>query len=497
LNEQTILQLQEKMNSGKLTSRKNVEWYFKRIKDIDSNGPQLNSIIELNPDALIIADELDDERKDKGPRGLMHGIPVVLKDNIDTADKMLTTAGSLALLGSIPAQDAFVVERLRSAGAVILAKGNLSEWANFRSMHSSSGWSSRGGQTLNPYALDRNPCGSSSGSAVAVAADLCSVAIGTETDGSVICPSHANGIVGIKPTIGLVSRSGIVPISHTQDTAGPMGRCVADAAILLGAMTGIDSGDPVTKESKGKAHSDYTKFLDPEGLKGARIGVVRNLFGFDKRVDEIMETSIETMREKGAKIVDPTEVPTARELYEPEFEVLRYEFKADLNAYLAGLGPDAPVKTLEEVIEFNEANREKTMPFFGQELMLESQEKGPLDSPEYIELLEKCQKLAKTEGLDPVLKDNKLDAVVAPSGGPAWLTDHVTGDHYTGGSSSLAAVSGYSSITVPAGYIHGLPVGISFISGAFQEPLLIRLTNSFEQATLVREPPTFRDTVEL
>jgi amidase len=497
MKEQTILQLQQQMNSGKLTSRAIVEWYLERIDDIDRNGPKLNSIIELNPDARAIADALDTERREKGPRGYMHGIPVVLKDNIDTADKMMTTAGSLALLGSIPTRDAFVVERLRDAGAVIIAKANLSEWANFRSKHSSSGWSSRGGQTLNPYALDRNPCGSSSGSAVAVAADLCTVAVGTETDGSVICPSHANGIVGIKPTIGLVSRSGIVPISHTQDTAGPMGRCVADVAILLGAMTGVDSRDPVTEEGKSKAHTDYTQFLDPKGLKGARIGVVRNLFGFDERVDEITDASIEIMRKNGAEIVDPTEIPTAKELWETELVVLHHEFKADLNAYLAGLGPDAPVKSLEEVIEFNEDNREKTMPIFGQDLMLEAQEKGPLDSPEYIEALEKCQKLAKIEGLDPVLKDKKLDAVIAPSGGPAWLTDHVTGDHFSGGSSSLAAVSGYSSITVPSGYIHGLPIGTSFIGGAYQESVLVRLAYSFEQASLIRKPPAFRPSVEL
>jgi amidase len=497
MNEQTIMQLQEQMNSGKITSRVLVEWYIKRIKRIDSNGPKLNSIIELNPDALAIADGLDAEREEKGPRGLMHGIPVVLKDNIDTADRMMTTAGSLALLGSIPTKDAFVVEKLRHAGAVILAKANLSEWANFRSEHSSSGWSSRGGQTLNPYALDRNPCGSSSGSAVAVAADLCSVAVGTETDGSIICPSNANGIVGIKPTIGLVSRSGIVPISHRQDTAGPMGRCVADAAILLGAITGVDSGDPVTEKSEGKAHSDYTQFLDPKGLNGARIGVVRNLFGFDERVDEIMETSIEVMRKNGAEIFDPTEIPSIKELWEPEYEALLFEFKDDINAYLAGLGPDAPVNSLQEVIEFNKANHEKTMPFFGQDIFLKAQEKGSLDSKEYKEASNKCTKLAKTEGLDLVFEKKKLDAVVAPSGGPAWLTDHVTGDHFSGGSSSLAAVSGYSSITVPADYIHGLPVGISFISGAFQEFLLIRLAYSFEQATLVRKPPTFRDTVEV
>ncbi|MFX0055703.1 MAG: amidase [Promethearchaeota archaeon] len=496
MKEQNILQLQEEMNAGRLTSRRIVEWYLGRIERIDSNGPKLNSIIEPNPDALAIADELDAERNEKGPRSLMHGIPVVLKDNIDTADKMMTTAGSLALVGFVAARDAFVVEKLREAGAVILAKANLSEWANFRSEHSSSGWSSRGGQTLNPYALDRNPCGSSSGSAVAVAADLCTVAVGTETDGSVICPSHANGIVGIKPSIGLVSRSGIVPISHSQDTAGPMGRSVADAAILLGAMTGVDPKDPVTKESRGKSHTDYTKFLNSNGLEGARIGVVRNLFGFDERVDAIIEDSIIVMREKGAEIVDPIEIPSTKELWDPEYEVLIYEFKENLNTYLASLGPDAPVKSLKDVIEFNEANRERAMPFFGQDIMLKSQEKGSLDEKEYVEALEKCKKLSQTEGLDPVLKEKRLDAVVAPSGGPAWLTDHVTGDHFSGGSSSLAAVSGYSSITVPAGYIHGLPVGISFISGPYQEPKLIEIAYAFEQVAKIRQTPDFKPSVE-
>jgi len=497
MNEYSILQLQKLMESRKLTSRKIVESYLDRIKKLDENGPRLNSIIELNPDALTIADNLDTERKVSGPRGLMHGIPVVLKDNLDTADKMMTTAGSLALLGSIPSKDAFVVEQLRKAGAVILAKANLSEWANFRSEHSSSGWSSRGGQTRNPYALDRNPCGSSSGSAVAVAANLCAVAIGTETDGSVICPSSTNGIVGIKPTVGLVSRAGIVPISHTQDIAGPMGKCVADAAILLGAMTGIDSRDPITDESKNKSYADYTQFLDSEGLHGTRIGVIRNLFGFDERVDAIMEDCIVTLQKKGAEIIDPTDVPVTKDLWDPEFQVLLYEFKDDLNKYLRNLGDNAPVKSLEEVIEFNEQNREKTMPFFRQDIMIKTQEKGSLDSKEYIDALEQCKKLARTEGIDKVMKENKLDALIAPSGGPAWLTDHVVGDHFTGGSSSLAAVSGYSSITVPAGYIHGLPIGISFISGPYQEPALIRIAYSFEQATLVRVAPDFKPSVEI
>lgn len=496
MNEHTIIELQKKMESGQLTSRKIVESFLERIKKIDADGSRLNSIIEVNPDALTIADELDVERIESGSRGLMHGIPVVLKDNLDTADKMMTTAGSLALLGSIPSKDSFVVAQLRNAGAVILAKANLSEWANFRSEHSSSGWSSRGGQTRNPYALDRNPGGSSSGSAVAVAVNLCSVAVGTETDGSVICPSTTNGIVGIKPTVGLVSRSGIVPISSTQDTAGPMARCVADAAALLGAMTGIDPRDPITEESRGKSHTDYTQFLEPDGLKGTRIGVIRTLFGFDERVDAIMEQSIEAMKKKGAKIIDPIEIPSAKEHWEHEYQVLLYEFKETLNTYLSGLGPDAPVKSLEEVIEFNNANQEKTMPIFGQDIMIKAQEKGGLDSTEYIEALEMCRKLSRTVGLDAALNDNKLDALIAPSGGPAWLTDHVVGDHFSGGSSSLAAMSGYSSITVPAGYIHGLPVGISFISGPYLEPTLIRIAYSFEQETQIRVSPEFRPSVK-
>ncbi|MHA1634265.1 MAG: amidase [Candidatus Thorarchaeota archaeon] len=497
MKEHTILELQSLMKSGTLSSRKIVESYLERIKMIDVDGPRLNSIIEVNPDALKIADELDKERKTCGARGPMHGIPVVLKDNLDTSDKMMTTAGSLALLGSIPSLDAFVVGQLRKAGAVILAKANLSEWANFRSEHSSSGWSSRGGQTRNPYALDRNPCGSSSGSAVAVAANLCSVAVGTETDGSVICPSTTNGIVGIKPTVGLVSRSGIIPISHTQDTAGPMGRTVTDAATLLSAMTGIDPRDSITKESEKKLQTDYTQFLDADGLKGARIGVIRNLFGFDERVDEIILQNVEVMKKKGAEIIDPVDIPSAKELWDPEYQVLLYEFKETLNAYLAGLGLDAPVKSLEEIIKFNKSNQEKTMPIFGQDIMIKAQEKGGLDSEEYIEALEKCRKLSRDDGLDAALNDNKLDALIAPSGGPTWLTDHVVGDHSSGGSSSLAAVSGYSSITVPAGYIHGLPVGISFISGPYQEPTLIRLAYSFEQATSVRVPPQFKPSVAI
>ncbi len=497
MEEATITELQEKMESGKLTARAIVEAYLDRIKRIDKEGPVLNAIIELNPDALEIADRLDDERRTKGFRGPLHGIPVLLKDNIDTADKMMTTAGSLALKGSIPSQDAFIVQRLRAAGAIILGKTNLSEWANFRSTRSTSGWSSRGGLTRNPYVLDRNPCGSSSGSAVAVAANLCAVAIGTETDGSVICPSHANGIVGIKPTLGLVSRSGIVPIAHSQDTAGPMARTVRDAAILLGSMTGVDPEDPVTEESRENLHIDYTQFLDPDGLKGARIGVARNFFGFNEDVDKVMESAIEKMKSLGAELVDSADITTAKDLWETEFEVLLYEFKADLTAHLEKLGPEVTVRSLKDVIDFNEENRESVMPYFGHDIMLKAQEKGDLKSKEYLEALAKNHRLARTEGIDATMSEHQLDAIVAPSGGPAWLTDLVTGDHFSGGSSSPAAVAGYPSVTVPAGFVFGLPVGISFIGQSYQEPTLIKLAFAFEQATQVRRPPMFLSTAEL
>jgi amidase len=499
MREMTIAEHQEKMQSGEVTARAITEMYLERIEELDRQGPALNAVIELNPDALEIADALDAEREETGARGPLHGIPVMLKDNIDTADRMWTTAGSLALAGSIAPQDSFVAQRLREAGAIILAKTNLSEWANFRGDHSTSGWSSRGGQTLNPYALDRNPCGSSSGSAVAVAANLCSVAIGTETDGSIICPSQTNGIVGIKPTLGLVSRSGIIPIAHSQDTAGPMARTVTDAAVLLGALTGADPRDPATEESRGKSHTDYTQFLDPKGIRGARIGVARNFFGFNARVDQIMEACVEEIARLGAEIVDPTNIDAAKELKEAEteFEVLLYEFKADLNKYLAGLGPNAPVHSLADVIEFNERHRESVMPYFGQEAMLMAEEKGPLTSEEYLRALETNHRLSRTEGIDATLKEHQLDAIVAPSGGPAWLTDWVNGDHHSGGSSSPAAIAGYPNITVPAGYIFGLPVGISFFGGAYQEPTLIRLAFAFEQATLVRQPPRFRSTADL
>ncbi len=494
MEEMTILKLQEKMSSGALSARAIAEMYLERIQALDSGGPALKAIIELNPDALTIADSLDTERKTKGPRGPLHGIPVLIKDNIDTADRMTTTAGSLALVGSTPSQDAFVVRRLRDAGAVFLGKTNLSEWANFRSSHSTSGWSSRGGLTRNPYALDRNPCGSSSGSAVAVAAELCAAAIGTETDGSIVCPSSANSVVGIKPTLGLVSRSGIIPISHSQDTAGPMARTVADAAILLGALTGVDSRDPATRQSRERAHTDYAQFLDPNGLLGARIGVARNFFGFNEQVDQIMETCIDDMVRLGVVIVDPADVANADQLWDNEFEVLLYEFKADLNRYLADLGPDAPVHSLEEVIRFNERNRDRVMPYFGQDLLLKANEKGPLTDEAYIKALQENRRLSREEGIDATLRENELDAIIAPAGGPAWLTDLVNGDHHAGGSSSTAAVAGYPNITLPAGYVHGLPVGISFFSSAYQEPTLFRLAFAFEQATQVRQPPQFLPT---
>lgn len=491
LEEATIMQLQNEMQTGKLTARSLVENYLSRIEAIDKNGPTVNSVIELNPDALSIAAALDEERRTKGSRGPLHGIPLLIKDNIDTADKMMTTAGSLALLGSTPAQDSFVAQKLREAGAVILGKTNLSEWANFRSSHSTSGWSGRGGLTRNPYALDRNACGSSSGSGVAVAANLCAAAIGTETDGSIVCPSSTNSIVGIKPTLGLVSRAGIIPIAHSQDTAGPMARTVADAAILLGALTGVDSRDSITRESSGKALTDYTQFLDPNGLRGARLGIARKFFGFHDQVDKLMEAAIAAMKQLGAIIIDPADIPTQGKFDESEFEVLLYEFKADLNAYLQGLGPAAPVKSLQEIIAFNEKHREQEMPFFGQELLIKAEAKGPLTDSAYRKALADNQRLARKEGIDAVMQQHQLDAMIAPTGGPAWTTDLVNGDHFTGGFSSAAAVAGYPHITVPAGYVSGLPIGLSFFGRAYSEPVLIKLAYAFEQATKHRRPPQF------
>jgi amidase len=495
LDEITIAELQEGMQSGRFTARSLVEKYSARIEEIDKHGPAVNSIIEMNPDALSIAEGLDEERKEKVPRGPLHGVPVLIKDNIDTADKMMTTAGSLALLGSKPVQDSWVAQKLRSAGAVILGKTNLSEWANIRSSHSTSGWSGRGGLTRNPYALDRNPCGSSSGTGAGISANLCAVGIGTETDGSIVCPSSSNGLAGIKPTVGLVSRSGIVPISHSQDGAGPMCRRVRDAAILLGALTGVDSQDAATAASAGKSYTDYAQFCDVNGLKGARIGVARKYFGFNDAVDALMEQALGTMKKQGATLVDPADIETLGKFDESELLVFMYELKADLNAYLARLGANAPVRTLKDIIEFNERNRQKEMPYFGQDLFLKAEEKGPLTEKAYLDALEKNHQLARKDGIDATMDKYRLDAIVAPTGGPAWLTDLVNGDHVGGGSSNAAAVAGYPNINVTAGFMSGLPVGISFFGRAWSEPTLIRLAFAFEEATKVRQAPKFLSTI--
>jgi amidase len=497
LDEVTIADLQSGMTSGKYTAQSLTQKYLNRIDEIDKRGPATNSVIELNPDALSIASDLDKERGAKGARGPLHGIPVLIKDNIGTQDRMTTTAGSLALGGSIPLQDSFVARKLREAGAVILGKTNLSEWANFRSSHSSSGWSGRGGQTKNPYVLDRNPCGSSSGTGAAVAANLSAIGIGTETDGSVVCPSNANSLAGIKPTVGLISRAGIIPISHSQDTAGPMCRTVTDAAILLGALAGIDARDDATKASAGKSFADYTKFLDANGLKGARIGVHRKGFGFNDGVDKLIGDCIDIMKKRGATIVDPADIPTQGKFDDSEMEVLLYEFKADLNSYLASLGPRAPVKSLKEIIDFNEQYRDREMPYFGQDLFIKAQAKGPLTDKAYRDALAKDQRMSRKEGIDFVMDKNKLDALIAPTGGPAWTTDWVNGDHFTGGYSTASAVAGYPHITVPAGYVFGLPVGISFFGRAWSEPTLIKFAYAFEEATKARRPPQFLPTAKL
>ena len=497
LEEITVAQLQDGMRSGRFTARALAEAYLARIAALDRAGPTLRQVLETNPDALSIADALDAERKAGRVRGPLHGIPVLLKDNIDTGDRMMTTAGSLALAGAPAPRDAFIAARLRDAGAVILGKTNLSEWANFRSTHSSSGWSGRGGQGRNPYVLDRSTSGSSSGSAAAVAANLAAIAVGTETDGSIVSPSAACSVVGIKPTLGLVSRTGIVPISHSQDTAGPIARTVADAAALLGVLAGPDPRDRATSGAAGRP-TDYTRFLDPNGLRGARIGVARKrFFGYDARTDRVAEDAIRAMRDAGATIVDPADIPHAGEYDEGEFEVLLYEFKADLNEYLASRGATARVHSLADVMAFNERERDREMPYFGQEIMEMAQKKGPLTDAAYRTALARNRRLAGPEGIDAVMKQHRLDALVAPTGNPAWPIDLALGDHFLGASSTPAAVAGYPSIAVPAGYVFGLPVGISFIGGAWSEPTLIRLAFAFEQATRHRKPPRFLPTMEM
>ncbi len=489
-----IQTLQTFMRSGKETAVSLTTHYLRRIEAVDQNGPRVNSVIEINPDALRIARELDRERRATGPRGPLHGIPVLIKDNLDTHDRMMTTAGSLALMGSIPAQDSFVARKLREAGAVILGKTNLSEWANFRGDRSTSGWSARGGQTKNPYVLDRNPSGSSSGSGAAVSANLCAAAIGTETNGSIISPSCYCGIVGLKPTVGLVSRSGIIPISHTQDTAGPMARTVTDAAILLGAIVGPDPRDAETMRRSGAVMQDYTRFLDPNGLRGARIGVVRRLFRGENRGARVMEASISILKAAGAVLVDPADLPSFGKEGDSEHQILHYEFKANLNSYLAGLGAGAPVRSLKEIIEFNDRNRPKELRLFGQETFLRAEAKGPLTDTVYLEALEKGLRLAREEGIDSVMDEHRLDALIGPSGGPAHVTDYVHGDRGSGGSSSPAAIAGYPNITVPAGDVMGLPVGLSFFGKAWTEPTLLRLAYAFEQITKARRVPGFLPT---
>ena len=498
LEEATIVQLQRDMVERKRTARSITEQYLARIESLDRRGPALHHVLETNPDALSVADALDRERATRGPRGPLHGIPILLKDNIDTGDRMTTTAGSLALEGSIAPRDAFIARKLREAGAILLGKTNLSEWANFRSTHSSSGWSGRGGQAKNPYVLDRNPCGSSSGSGGSVSANYAAAAIGSETDGSIVCPSSINGIVGIKPTLGLLSRSGIIPIAHSQDTAGPMTRTVADAALLLTILAGIDASDSATLASRGQTRIDYTRSLDANGLRGARIGVARKkFFGFNDAVDKLMTDALEVMKKQGAVIIDPAEIPTAGTFDDSEFEVLLYEFKADLNKYLAGLPATVKVRSLADIIDFNEKNRDREMPYFGQEIMIMAQKKGPLTEKKYRDALAKDRLKSRTQGIDAVMKKHRLDAIVGPTTAPAWPTDLLNGDHFTGGVSTPPAVAGYPHITVPAGFVSGLPVGVSFYGSAWTEPKLIRIAYAYEQATHHRAVPRFLPTLDL
>ncbi len=491
LNEVSVKMLQQKMESGEFTAEQITQLYLDRIEAIDKNGPKLNAVLEVNPEALSIAKALDEERSAGNVRGPLHGIPVLIKDNIGTADQMMTTAGAQAMMGNIAPKDAYIVKKLREAGVVLLGKTNLSEWANFRSTRSSSGWSSRGGQCHNPYILDRNPCGSSSGSGIAASANLCAIAIGTETNGSIVCPSSANGLVGIKPTVGLWSRSGIIPISFTQDTAGPMARTVADAATLLGACTGVDANDSKTANSQGKFYQDYTQFLKADALNGARIGIMRPYMGFHEDVDAELEAAFEAMRKKGATLVEIDEEPAEwKGLGAAGYEVLLYEFKDGVNKYLQTASPDSAVKTVKDIIEFNKANADKAMPYFKQEILEEAAKRGNLNTQEYKDFVAKTVSQSR-KGIDRLLRELDIEAIVAPTGGPAWCTNLINGDHFGGGSSSPAARAGYPNISVPGGFVHGLPIGLSFFGTAFSEPTLIKLVYAFEQATKVRKAPEF------
>lgn len=495
LEEWTVEQFQDAMESGKYTSRQICELYLARIKQKDQSENGLNSVIELNPDALAIADDLDNERTEGKVRGPLHGIPIMIKDNIDTGDKMMTTAGSMALAGSSAPDDAFIVKKLREAGAVLLGKTNLSEWANFRSFRSSSGWSGRGRQTRNPYALDRNPCGSSAGSGSAASGNMCALTIGTETNGSIVCPSSANGLVGIKPTVGLWSRDGIIPISETQDTAGPMVRSVADGAALLGALAGVDEADPRTKESEGNFYTDYTQFLDVNGLQGKRIGVLNGTLGYHEKVDEIMERSFAALEAQGATLVKDIKLHENDAYGNSGLELLLYEFKDGVNKYLASR-PDLKVKTLADIIQFNKDNADVEMPYFPQGILERAEMKGPLTDEEYKEHLKVLTEVSRN-GIDNALKKNNLDAIIGVTGGPAWPIDVINGDHFGTGSSTPAARSGYPNITVPAGYVHGLPVGMSIFGGKYEEPKLISMAYAFEQATKVRKAPKLLPTLDL
>jgi amidase len=501
--EATVAGLQEQMAAGRLTSRALAEAYLARIAALDTDAPGrvgTRSVLEVNPDALALADRLDAERRAGTVRGPLHGIPVLLKDNVDTADRMQTTAGSLALVGQPAPRDAFIVERLRAAGALLLGKTNLSEWANFRSTRSSSGWSGRGGQTRNPYALDRTPCGSSSGSGVAVAADFCTLAVGTETDGSIVCPAATCGVVGVKPTLGLVSRSGIIPIAGSQDTAGPMTRTVRDAAVLLGALAsgGADPRDAATRAAQAHVAADYVRGLDAGALRGARVGVLRKSAKFHTGVDVVYEAALKALRDAGAVLVDPADLPTQGQFDAAEFEVLLFEFKAELNAYLADRAARTgarPAPTLESLIAFNRREADRELRWFGQELFEQAQAKGPLTDPRYRAARARARRLAGPEGIDAVIRKHRLDAIVAPTNGPAWAIDLVNGDHFGGGYSSASAVAGYPHVTVPAGFVHGLPVGLSFFGGAWTEPVLLRLAYAFEQRTRARRAPRFLPTL--